>query len=157
MYEHITKQYIKTHTFQSDGLYFSRTEEASFRLSSNSASLPATSEQNNIRLRKELFSLTSTKFPSNAAMEAACGVSYELIKKNISGKRRITRATLAKLCVGMGLSVEKAQELFRLEGHSLEPDINRLDAIVVDALQCGDDISTFFEECEEFGLNLFKA
>ena len=157
MYEHITKQYIKTHTFQSDGLYFSRSEEASFRLGPNSASLPSSSEQNSVRLRKALLSLISTKFPSNAAMEAACAVSYELMKKTISGKRRITRATLAKLSVGMGLSVEKAQELFRLEGHSLEPDINLLDAIVVDALQCGDDISTFFEECEEFGLNLFKA
>lgn len=157
MYEHITKTYIKTHPFQSDGLYLPVEQNSSFRLSPHSASLPADAEHNNSRLRKELTSLIAAKYPNNAAMEAACGVSYELVKKNINGKRRITRATLAKLCIGMKLTLEKAQELFRLEGHSLEPEINLLDAIVVDALQCGDSITIFYEVCKEFDLNVFKA
>ena len=49
---------------------------------------------------------------------------------------------------------EEANELFCLQGHSLEPVHGLFDAIVVDALQCGDDIFTFYETCAEFGIKI---
>lgn len=59
---------------------------------------------------------------------------------------------IAKISVGIPLSIKESNDLFIMEGHSLEPENNLLDAIVVDALQCGDDISIFLETCEEFGI-----
>jgi len=64
--------------------------------------------------------------------------------------RNISRMAVAKICVGIPLSLDEADNLFCLEGHSLEPENAILDAIVVDALKCGDDIKTFYETCEEF-------
>ena len=63
---------------------------------------------------------------------------------------KITRVAIGKLCVGLTMSVEESNELFKLEGHSLEPENNLFDAIVVDALQCGDDVDVFIETCKEF-------
>ena len=156
MFEHITKDFIRQHKFQGDGLNFPYVKDsADYRLSS-SASLPPTAAESRIKLRQELTSLVLGKFPRPAMMESACAVSYELVKKYLNGSRRVTRDALAKLCVGMHLSVEEAQPLFQLEGHSLEPEINLLDALVVDALNCKDDIDVFAEGCEKYGLNLFK-
>ena len=155
MYEQINRDYIRSHYFESDGLCFPR-EAASGRLDHN-AGLPGTPEEKQVQLRKRLQVLIFEKLEGNPAkVESACAVSWELVRKYMSGKRKVTRDTLAKLCVGMRLSIEETQELFRLEGHSLEPEINLLDAIVVDALRCGEDIDTFYEECQEFGLSLFR-
>ena len=153
MFEHITKEYIRKHTFQGDGLHFPQNTGESYRLGPG-AVLPAGKNENRNRLRRELTTLVAEKFPNTANMESACGISYELMKKCINGSRRVTRESLAKLCVGMRLSVEEAQPLFRLESHSLEPDINLFDAIVVDALQCGDNIDVFYDECKKYGLKL---
>lgn len=154
MFEHITKDYIQQHTFPYDGLHFPESDSVGYCLAPG-AVLPAGAEENRNLLRIRLTSLVAKKFPNTGNMESSCGISYELVKKYVNGSRRVTRASLAKLCVGMGLSVEEAQDLFRLEGHSLEPEINLLDAVVVDALQCGDGISVFAEECEKYGLKLF--
>ena len=154
MFEHINREYIRSHQFKSDGFFIER-DRTSSRISSD-AVLPDTKEKKQVQLRKRLNSLIHEKLDgSSAKIEAACGVSYELVRKYMSGGRKVTRETLAKLCVGMGLSVEEAQQLFQLQGHSLEPDINRLDAILVDVLKCGEDIHVFYEECEEFGLPIF--
>ena len=156
MYEHITKDYIRSHTFQGDGLHFPQTGggRENYRLGPN-AVLPAGEDENRRLLRMRLTTLVAERFPNRGSMEASCDVSYELVKKYINGSRRVTRDSLAKLCVGMRLSVEEAQGLFRLEGHSLEPEINLLDAIVVDALQCGDNIGVFYDECVKYGLGPF--
>lgn len=154
MYEHITKDYIRSHAFQGDGLHFPQDGGKSYRLGPN-AVLPSGKSENRNRLRRELTTLVAEKFPNRNRMEALCGVSYELVKKYINGSRPVTRESLAKLCVGMRLSVEQAQPLFQLEGHSLEPEVNLLDAVIVDALQCGDDIDVFADECEKYGLKIF--
>ncbi|HCB94106.1 MAG TPA: hypothetical protein DEP57_09955, partial [Selenomonas sp.] len=73
------------------------------------------------------------------------------IRGNLKEKgRNISRMAIAKICVGIPLSLDEADNLFRLEGHSLEPESALLDAIVVDALNCGDNIKTFYETCSEF-------
>lgn len=155
MFDHINREYIRSHQFKSDGLFMER-ERTSTRISPD-AVLPESPEKKQIQLRKRLNSLIHEKLDgSSGRIEAACGVSYELVRKYMAGRRNVTRDTLAKLCVGMALSVEEAQQLFQLQGHSLEPDINRLDAILVDVLKCGEDIHVFYEECEEFGLPIFR-
>ena len=75
------------------------------------------------------------------------------IRGNLKEKgRNISRMAIAKICVGIPLSVDEADKLFRLEGHSLEPESALLDAIVVDALKCGDDIGSFYATCEELNI-----
>ena len=64
------------------------------------------------------------------------------------GVSRIMAAGL----INQGLSIDEADKLFRLEGHSLEPESALLDAIVVDALKCGDDIGTFYATCDELNI-----
>ena len=154
MFEQINREYIRSHQFKSDGLFIER-ERASGRIGPKTV-LPESPEEKQIQLRKRLNSLIHEKLDgSSAKIEAACGVSYELVRKYMGGRRKVTRDTLAKLCVGMGVSVEEAQQLFQLQGHSLEPDINRFDAILVDVLKCSEDIRVFYDECEEFGIQIF--
>ena len=155
MFGYVNRDFIRSHEFKSDGLFIEQ-EKASKRISPN-AVLPDMPEKKQVQLRKRLNSLLFEKLDGNSArIESACGVSWELVRKYMSGTRKVTRDSLAKLCVGMRLTVEEAQQLFQLQGNSLEPDINLLDAIVVDVLKCGEDISVFYAECEEFGLSLFR-
>ena len=153
MYEHITKAYIRIHRFSGDGLTFPN-EARQPRLSVDTVQnlLP---EKACIQLRKRLVGLVIERYDNRyALLEVECGINSDTFRKYANGKRRVTRDALAKLCVGMRLPMETAQELFRLEGHSLEPEINLLDAIVCNALNEGDDIATFYETCRSCKLNI---
>ena len=77
------------------------------------------------------------------------------MRKYLKGTRKITREAVAKFCIGTKLSVEQSKKLFTLQGHSLEPDTQLFDALVVNALQDGDDINIFFDTCKEYKINIF--
>ncbi len=152
----ITKEYIRKHDFNSDGISFRDTaEDVSYRLHQGDA-LPMSLAQNSAKLRKEFINLFSSHFNGNfAKLEARTGITEDAMRKYIRGNlkekgRNISRMAIAKICVGIPLSLDEADNLFRLEGHSLEPESALLDAIVVDALNCGDNIETFYETCSEF-------
>ena len=155
MYDNITKDYLKTHLFNSDGLSFSE-EHSAFRLRADDPQITRCDERQ-IELRVEISRLISEKYGKNKEkFEAECNISWVLKRKWMNGDRKITRDALAKLCVGMSLDIQIAEKLFRYEGHSLEPDLNKLDAVVVDALKCGDDIYALYDTCEAVGLALFR-
>mgnify|MGYP000100956422 FL=1 len=152
----ITKEYIRKHDFESDGISFRDTEkDVSYRLHQGDA-LPRALAQNSTKLRKEFVNLFYHHFDGNfTKLEALTGITEDAMRKYLRGNlkekgRNISRMAVAKICVGIPLSLEEANKLFRLEGHSLEPESALLDAIVVDALNCGDDIETFYETCSEF-------
>ena len=104
---------------------------------------------------KEFVNLFYNHFDGNfAKLEARTGITEDAMRKYLRGNlknkgRNISRMAVAKICVGIPLSLDEADKLFRLEGHSLEPESALLDAIVVDALNCGDDIEAFYATCAE--------
>lgn len=154
----ITKDYIRTHDFASDGLScHAATEKMSYRLQQGDP-LPLTLAQNPTELRKKFLRLFQDHFDGNFAnLEARTGITEYAMRKYLRGNlkengRNISRMAVAKICVGIPLSIDEADKLFRLEGHSLEPESALLDAIVVDALKCGDDIGTFYATCEELNI-----
>lgn len=149
----ITKEFIRTHNFKSDGLNFPDDEEKNFRLREG-VKLPPSAEENFITLRKKLANIFVTHYDNYSKLYVRCNIAESIMRKYLNGKRKITREAVAKFCVGTKLTVEQSAELFTLQGHSLEPETQRFDAIVVNALQDSDDIDIFFDTCESQGLNL---
>ena len=156
----ITKEYIRKHDFDSDGISSRDTaEDVSYRLHQGDA-LPMALAQNSTKLRKEFVNLFYNHFDGNfAKLEARTGITEDAMRKYLRGNlknkgRNISRMAVAKICVGIPLSLDEADKLFRLEGHSLEPESALLDAIVVDALNCGDDIEAFCATCAELKVKI---
>ena len=149
----ITKDFLKTNKFESDGLIF-LDEEKNFRLREG-MNLPPSAEENFLKLRKKITAFFATRYKNFSQVEIRCDINESIMRKYLNGKRKITREALAKFCVGTKLSVEQSKELFTLQGHSLEPEKQRFDALVVNALQDGDDIEIFYDTCEEFGIKIF--
>ena len=153
----ITKEYIRTHNFVTDGLsYRERTENVSYRLHPEDA-LPVALAESSNKLRQEFVKIFYDRFKgSYAKLQTSTGITEDAMRKYLRKEkgRPITRIAVAKLVVGIHLSIEEADKLFRLEGHSLEPESSLLDAIVVDALNCGDDIDIFYDTCDELKIKI---
>ena len=156
----IDKEYIRNHTFSSDGLTFDREHStATAMLHPSDSGLPMSPDKKVIMLRRELSRLFTAPTPYNgnyAKLETRTGLNEASMRKYLRGDRTITRIAVAKLCVGTPLTLGKSEELFSLQGHSLEPEEQLFDAIVVDAINCGDDISKFYESCASFEIKLDK-
>lgn len=156
----INKDYIRSHSFSSDGLTFDRKHStATSKLRPGDSGLPMSPDKKVIMLRREFARLFTAPTPYNgnyAKLETRTGLNEASMRKYLRGDRTITRIAVAKLCVGTPLTLEKSEELFSLQGHSLEPEEQLFDAIVVDAINCGDDISKFYESCTSFGIQLDK-
>ena len=152
--EKITKEFIATHNFESDGLVFPQdATQISYRPSQGMI-LPPSADENMKDLRKKLSAISARKYENFAQLEIRCQINESSMRKYLKGTRNITRESLAKFCIGSQLTVEESEELFTLQGHSLEPAKQRFDALVVNALQDRDDIGTFFETCEEYGVKI---
>ena len=148
----ITKDFIKNHNFEFDGLNFpEEVEEKNFRLRAG-MKLPPSADSQIIELRKALSTIYTKNYENYAQVEVRCDINESTMRKCLNGSRRITRETLAKFCVGTKLTVEQSTKLFTLQGHSLEPEKQLFDALIVNALQDGDDIEIFYDTCEEVGL-----
>ena len=153
----ITKEYIRTHKFVTDGVsYRGTTKDVSYRLYPGDA-LPVALAESANKLRQAFVKIFHDRFKgSYAKLHTSTGITEDAMRKYIRKEkgRPITRMAVAKLAVGIHLSIEEADKLFRLEGHSLEPESSLLDAIVVDALNCGDDIDIFYDTCEELKIKI---
>ena len=156
MFSRITKEFISTNAFKSDGLSFSvETEEIYFR-PRKGIKLPPSAGENLAALKVKLFELFMKYYKKNfAKLEADCTISEASMRKYLKGTRKITREVIAKFCVGTKLSLEQSEELFTLQGHSLEPENQLFDALIVNALQDGDDINNFYDTCQEYEINIF--
>ncbi|WP_033169250.1 helix-turn-helix domain-containing protein [Selenomonas sp. ND2010] len=84
-----------------------------------------------------------------ALVEKACDIPIDTIKRLITGRTRVTRTQLAKLCVGLKLPIENADRLFFMQGGLLNLS-NDFDYIVYHALADGDDIYSFIGEVREY-------
>ena len=157
IFSNINKEYIRTHEFVCDGITFpDEKDKVSYRLSVGGSRGKKWKEQQ-IKLRQEFSNIFFTRFEGNyAKLHTRTGISEDSMRKYLRGvsDHKITRVAIGKLCVGINLSIDESNELFKLEGHSLEPENKLLDAIVVDALQCGDDIDDFIETCKEFKIRV---
>lgn len=141
----ITKDFIKNHKFKFDGLNFPQEfEENNFRLRAGMF-LPPSVELQIIEVRKKLSSIVAKNYENFAQIEVSCDINESTMRKCLNGRRKITRETLAKFCIGTKLTVEQSEELFTLQGHSLEPETQLFDALIVNALQDGDDIEIFLK------------
>lgn len=78
-------------------------------------------------------------------VEKKCNIPEDTMKKMQSGRRRFTREQLAKFCIGFKLPIEKADDLFLLQGGRLNLT-NDFDFIVYHALKTKDDIEVFCDE-----------
>ena len=81
--------------------------------------------------------------------EPGCDIPYNTYKKYMGLKRKITRPALAKFAVGLGLSLNDANELFRLQGGELN-ETNDFDYITIHALTDKDNVLDFQEEVEKY-------
>lgn len=78
-----------------------------------------------------------------------CDIPYPTYKQYISGKGNPSRPFIAKLSVGLGLSIEEANELFRL--HSGELNLtNNVDYITYHALRTQDSLEDYLEELKRY-------
>ena len=151
----ITKEFIRTNNFESDGIIFFRDTERKFYRPRFGMNLPPTVDEQMKTLRKNFTMIFMKNYENLAQLEVRCGISESTMRKYLKGTRKITREAVAKICVGTPLTIEESEELFTLQGHSLEPEKQLFDALIVNAIQDGDDINIFFETCEECGLKIF--
>jgi len=153
MFPKITKDFLRTNNFKSDGLHFD--EEIYFR-PRQGVKLPPTAAENNAKLRKKIIDIFTEHYKNNfVKLENNCAINENTMRKYLKGTRKITREALSKFCVGTKLNLEQSAELFTLQGHSLEPETQYFDALVVMALQDGDSIEIFYETCEEYNIKIF--
>ena len=87
----------------------------------------------------------------NSQIADMCQIDEKALREYINGKRRITRAFLYKLTIGLGLPKDKANELFLLCGGKLDV-FNREDYIVLRAIEDGDEIEDFIRNFNEFSV-----
>lgn len=156
----IDKDYIRNHTFSSDGLTFPEEDNmATAMLRPGGAGLPIPPKKKQVLLQREFSRIFAAPAHYNgnfAKLETRTGLTEAIMRKYLRGARPITRVAVAKLCVGTPLTMAKSEELFTMQGHSLEPEEQLFDAIVVDAINCGDDIGKFYESCAAFEIQLDK-
>lgn len=82
-------------------------------------------------------------------LEELCQISVTSLKKTIRGTDRITRTFLYKFCVGLQMSIEEANEYFKLLDGPLNETYNLADAICHHALRDKDSIYDFCDEYEK--------
>lgn len=77
-----------------------------------------------------------------------CDIPMATYKQYISGKGKVTRRFIAKICIGLKLSLEKANELFKMHSGELNMT-NDVDALIYNAILTKDSIYEFEEELKE--------
>lgn len=91
-------------------------------------------------------------------LEEKCRISSNLFHKYLrtEGGRRITYENLAKFCVGAGLSVKEADELFRYRGRRLDPE-NKSDYILMCELENGGDFFEYQKDMLKYAQYMVKG
>lgn len=152
-YDYVTKEFIQTHEFVADE-FTPEHQSQSFMLRPNIDKLPPTYEDLKIELRKKFSYIFGTRFKNSyASVEVRCQIKSDTMRSYLNGRRDITFYAVAKFCVGAGLSIRDTYELFKLCGHVLAPNDYLLDAIIIDAINCHDDIENFYETCRNCKLD----
>ena len=155
----ITMEYLLNHQFELSGLEEKTEVESKTSKMFSKAELgmlPRTDKERfdelNIRINDMIFEV----FGNTALFSQKCNLNYETVRKYIrvgSGKT-LPKEMLAKFVVACGLPVAKANELFELQDHVLQPERILLDAVIVHCLEKHHDIDEFFDTCQQVGLKI---
>ena len=109
------------------------------------------------RYKDKYVAIHKTRCDQYDIVSNACDIPASSIKHMLNGRQRITRHQLGKFCVGLKLSIEEAQQLFRWQGRSLSVGEDAFDTVVYYALKDEDDIWDFIDEAAEIAkVNLHK-
>ena len=162
MFEEINLEYIMNHAFEDVQSEIKMEKEyRAYRFSKGDLIAPSDEEKAN-KLRKKLSELVFTKFDgSYAKLESNCAINKDNIMKFVNqgkrGRNNVSRSVLGKFCVGAGLSVEEAQELFVLQGYALDPLNKLFDSIVVCCLKKKDDIYEMIDMCQKHNVVIDRS
>lgn len=155
----ITVEYLINHEFEKSGLEeedYDKLKTSGMFSSQEIGRLPRPDEEKMADLKIKISDLIREKCNGYNNLYVKTNINPETMKKNIrlNLKRNIKREQLAKFVVGIGLSLDEANELFSLLGHPLNASTTRLDAVVVHCIENKLDIHGFFDTCRQIDLNV---
>lgn len=91
-------------------------------------------------------------------IDARCHIAAVTMKKVLTERQPITREFLYKYTVGLGMTLDQAQEYFELQGGRLRDDSDEAELIVFNALKDRDDIDSLASQFQNLlGLKLFRT
>lgn len=125
---------------------------SSFRLSADDECKMPEETKNIEDLRIKLSELFGEKFESYAQLEAKCDIKRDTFQRVLKFKngKSVTYQLLSKFCVGAGLTIQTAVELFALMGHNLSSQ-NRCDYILLCELKNRCNISEYDNDMQKYG------
>lgn len=155
----ITIDYLINHKFEKSGLEeadYNKPKASGMFSSQEIAMLPKTDENKMADLKIKISDLIRERCGGYNNLYVKTNINPETMKKSIrlNLNRNIKREMLAKFVVGIGLSLEEANELFSLLSYPLNASTTRLDAVVVHCIENRLDIHGFFDTCKQIGLNV---
>lgn len=162
VFEEINLEYIENHAFEDVQSEMKiEKDHRAYRFTKGDLIAPS-DEQKATLLRKKLSELIFTKFDGNyAKLESSCAINKDNVMKFVNqgkrGRDNVSRSVLGKFCVGAGLSVEEAQELFILQGYALDPFNKLFDSIVVCCLKKKDDIYEMIDMCQKHNVVIDRS
>ena len=148
----ITQSDFNKISFESHGFFepTNDSEKVIYRVPSDSKPL-----RNDVALRNAISNLVHDIKDSRKGttiielITIHCNISYATYKQYISRSGRPTRPFIAKLAVGLGLSLDQANALFRL--HSGELNLtNDADFVTYHALRDHDSIDYYEAELKQY-------
>lgn len=155
MEQAITLEFILNTKFDNDGLFLHEEKSKGLYKMPSDYKLPATPEENNLKLRRKIEEVFENKFNgSKTRVNLECAISESTFKSYLLGKRRMSREALARFCVGAQISVELANEMFLLHGHGLDNVHNCLDAIVCYCLNHKETLDEMIKICNDKGIGI---
>ena len=155
----ITMDYLINHKFEKTGLEdpaYNKTNTSGMFSSQEIARLPKTDDQKMADLKIKISDLIRERCGGYNNLYVKTNILPDRMKKvvRLNLNRGIKRQMLAKFVVGIGLSLEEANELFSLLSYPLNAETTRLDAVVVHCIEQHLDIHGFLDTCEQIGLDI---
>lgn len=150
----IDKKFLQKHHF--DKIDYEQTyNKANYRIKPGDI-IPDSDKEKLTKLRGKIRDLFARTFARESGridygeVQLKTGVSYETIKKFLAGKTNISRPVLGGIVIGAKLSLDEANELFILHGHSLDPENVLLDCIIHCAIRDNDDYWEYLDICDHY-------
>lgn len=155
----ITMDYLMNHNFEKTGLedeFYNKSNASGMFSQQEIGRLPRSDGDKLDELKIKISDLIREKCGGYPGLYVKTNINPATMKKYVSpsANRNIPREMLAKFVVGVGLSLEEANEMFSLLSYPLDVSATRLDAVVVHCLENGLDIYGFFDTCEQIHLGV---
>jgi hypothetical protein len=144
--------------FSEDFLPNSKKNSDSYRVTDAEMMNIPSDDENNTKSRQIIAMLFHEKTNgSYIKLEALTQIKQDTFRRWLKGTRIGSRISLAKFTVGLGVDIGIAEELFRLSGHPLDCENNRLDFITACAIRDKDDIEQFGNDIKKYcgGISIF--